>query len=491
MKRLLRSGVWKYVVAFLAPMIFLMLINHALDNDSWFVLAEGRYILNNGVYYTDVLSMHSGIEVTVQQYGFAVIFWLAYSVLGPAGLYIMMIILNLLICYLLYKICLLLSNENKNLSLLIMMLADCLLIMGFVTTRAQMVSYVILLAVIYVLELYIKTDKTKLLWCLPLLSLIQINLHASVWWFIVLVMITYIVDSFRKTKWHLQGYRTKPLALMLPIVFLAGLINPYGIKMISFIFTNYGASAIVGLVSEMKPFDLKSIFGIFLYIALSGVLVFYIWGNGKRMRTRYLLMIFGFLALGLNSIKGMSQLILVMFLPLALVYRNARIENVLNPGIGRRAVVFWSGVVSAMMAVVLIAVVPWNISNSPSDALSRAVDAIDDSVQASGEDKEKMNVYAGYDFGGWLEFRGYKPFIDSRAEVFIGKETDEEDSILDEYNNILYGDIDVDAFLKKYFFHYLLTNTHEKKMYELNDKRYSLIYEDSDVGIRVWRYVGA
>ena len=79
-KKLWGIGSLKYIAAFLIPAILVMLINQGLDNDSWYVLAEGRYIAENGIYYTDVLSMHDGLNVVVQNYGFAVIFYWVFSI---------------------------------------------------------------------------------------------------------------------------------------------------------------------------------------------------------------------------------------------------------------------------------------------------------------------------------------------------------------------------------------------------------------------------
>ena len=96
LKNIFKIGNLKYVVAFLLPLVIILLYRRTLDNDTWFVLAEGRHILEKGIYYNDVLSMHDGLEIVVQQYGFAVIFWLIYSVFGSIGLYVMTILFNFL-----------------------------------------------------------------------------------------------------------------------------------------------------------------------------------------------------------------------------------------------------------------------------------------------------------------------------------------------------------------------------------------------------------
>ena len=118
---------FKFAVAFLLPALFILCFNRGLDNDSWYILAEGREIVTNGVYYEDPLSMHEGLDVTVQNYGFAAIFYWIFTVFGAPGIYLCMIILNFAICFLVYKICKLISGGNTNLSLLIMMVTDLLL----------------------------------------------------------------------------------------------------------------------------------------------------------------------------------------------------------------------------------------------------------------------------------------------------------------------------------------------------------------------------
>ena len=250
-----KFGWVKYLIAFLIPLAGVMVCSNGLDNDSWYVLAEGREIVENGIYYEDQLSMHEGLEVTVQNYGFAVIFYLLFQAFGPVGVYIVMLLLNLLLCYLIYKICMLISNKNVNLSLILMILTDLILARWFVVTRAQMVSYCILMLVIYILELYIKTDKSKFLWWIPLLSFAQINLHASLWPMILLVMGVYIIDGIKQPKLHLEGYKKGPLLVVGLAAFLVGFLNPYGVKMMTFILTSYGVPEANININEMYPFN--------------------------------------------------------------------------------------------------------------------------------------------------------------------------------------------------------------------------------------------
>jgi len=486
LKKIWRISTLKYLAAFLIPAIFVLLINQGLDNDSWDVIAEGREIARNGLYYTDMLSMHDDLSVTVQNYGFAVIFYYMFSLMGGAGIYFVMLVLNLVVCYLIYKICMLISGKNVNMSLLLMMVTDLILALGFVTTRAQMVSYVLFLLLIYVLELYIKYDKARYLWWIPLLSVLQINLHASLWWMLIFVLMAYIVDSIKRPKLHLQGYRTKPLLMVGVLTLLAGLINPYGIGMITFIFSSYGDARFHSMVAELSSFSpLRGVMEAFIYIAIVVVMCLYIFGEKKDIRVRYLLLFFGLLALGLNTIKGMSQFILVMFFPLALLYKDVHLEKVVVARKSRNALIFWLGIVSTAIFVVACPMVVTQVKDDPREALVEAVNAIDDNEDSA---KEELKIYAGYNDGGYLEYRGYKPYLDPRGEVFLKKNNKKED-ILYEWDDFNNGRIKVEEFLDKYHFDYLLVVGEKDPLYALDIEYYKKIFEEEEQEIKVFERI--
>ena len=343
-----------------------------------------------------------------------------------------------------------------------------------------------MLALIYVLELYIKTDKSKYLWWLPVISILQINLHASVWWMLIIIIGVYIIDAIHKPKLRLQGYRMKPLIVVGIVVFLAGFINPYGVKMITYIFTSYGVPEISRMVGEMKPYYIfRSRFEVFVYVALVLTLVLYIFGDSKKVRVRYLLMLFGFLALGLNSTKGLSNLILTMFFPLALIYEDVRIEKVFDATLARNAVMLWTGVVAISVFVAQFVVLVPRIKDGPADEVIAAVDSIE---EESGGDKT-VKIYVGYNNGGYVEYRGYKAYIDPRAEVFL-KRNNGKENILKEWEDMVTKEAVLEEFLDKYGFDYLIADrSHEGQMYNMENDNYKLIYDNDESEIRVFKKI--
>ena len=366
----------KYVIVFLLPVVMVLALRTQVDNDSWFVLAEGREIVENGVYTTDALSMHEDLKIVVQNYGFAAVFWLIYMVFGLPGLFIGMVLMYFLVEFLLYKIFMLLSEKNEGLALFLTVVASALLGVLYVTTRAQMVSYVIFLTVIYILELYVKKGEKKWLVAIPFLSLVQINLHASVWLMLFMVMGAFILDS------RIEGYKAKPLVVTMVIGLAVGLINPYGLNMITFVMKSYSGGAIQRLVTEMKPFDLGWWYNWLLYAAIAMVILMGFYGKAKDIKVRYLMMFIGLLGLGLNTIKGMSQVILVMFLPVVGMYRKAKMPKLKNPKVISGFVIG-----EAVLAVVVVGVFGWllkrdasGLREGPDDELVTVVGMMDEEV---------------------------------------------------------------------------------------------------------------
>ena len=72
----------------------------------------------NGIYHIDPFSIHSGLHVVVQNYMSSCLFYLIFKVFSWNGFVIYTIICNALICYLIYKICLLISSNINSLLIL-------------------------------------------------------------------------------------------------------------------------------------------------------------------------------------------------------------------------------------------------------------------------------------------------------------------------------------------------------------------------------------
>jgi len=87
-----------------------------------------------------------------------------------------------------------------------------------------------------------------------------------------------------------------------------------------------------------------------------------------------------------------------------------------------------------------------------------------------------IKLYTNYNDGGYLEYRGYKCYLDPRAEVFL-KQNNKREDILLEYYDVQKIKINGKEFLDKYNFDYLIVTYEDIIYYSLKDDEYEKVYE--------------
>lgn len=473
---------WLYVIFFTLPILLTVLLAPKIDNDAWYLLSEGRYIFQNGIYHIDPLSMHEGLEVVVQNWLSAAIMWGTYSLFGTFGLYTLMIICNIAICILLNKICNLLSDNNKILSLLITFICDITLCSYYVVTRPQVFSFIILLGVIYVLELYIKTDNKKYLYWLPVFSLIEINMHASLWWMIFLFALPYVIDSFKLPIINTEGYKTKPLLIALGISLIVGLINPYTYKAILFIFTSYGDKFMHVYINELLPFSFDKGLCKHMFIVMLAIGIIYALFREGKTKIRYICLFCGTLLLGFMSIKGFSHFTLVAFFPLAYFFKDMFPRNFEDMTESFKKIFDISIMVCGILILGFGSFL--YINNYSKAVLSSPTTEALENLKKNFDPKT-AKVYSSFNDGGCVEFYGFKPYIDPRAELYLKANNHKED-IFEENYKLQHGNIPVKDFLEKYNFTHLLVKNSDILYNNITDEKYLIIYDNTENGYRLY-----
>jgi len=119
-----------YLLLF-APAI---LVQRVLNNDIWFLLASGRYVLAHGLPATEPLAMHEGLDFVMQQWLSADIFQATYIRWGEAGLFAVVSLTYALIILAIFQLTLRVSGNSFVLSYLVTT-ASSLWAYMFITTR--------------------------------------------------------------------------------------------------------------------------------------------------------------------------------------------------------------------------------------------------------------------------------------------------------------------------------------------------------------------
>lgn len=474
---------WIYVLFFSVLTLCSLFAIKKLDNDIWYLLSEGRYIVQNGIYHIDPLSMHEGFHIVVQNWLSASILWLLFSGFGEMGIVTFVLICNFFIAYFCYKICMVISDDNPILSLAIAFATDALLIPNFVVTRPQVFSFALLLGLIYVLELYIKKDNGKYLIWLPIISFIEANMHASLWWMIYLFTLPYIIDGLRIKFLRTQGYRLKPLLIAIGVALVVGLINPYGYKMATFIFTSYGDKYMHMFISELLPFQFSSRLGKSSFILMLFVPLCMIFFREGKIRIRYICLFCGTLILGFMSIKGLAHFTLVSLFPLAYFFKDLfplRIYEDIKP---TENIIKWMFCAFSILTIGFGSY--YYFTDIKRVKLHHDAEDVLNAMEKSF-DKEKDTVYVSFNDGGYVEYRGFKSYIDPRAEVFL-KINNKKADIFKENYELANGKLNLHEFLEKYKFSLLLVNNKDYIYNHITDEEnYFIIYDNTKTTYRLY-----
>lgn len=449
------------------------------DNDVWFLLSSGRYVLNHGIPYTDPLSMHQGLAFVMQQWLSAAIFWADYSRFGAAGLIALIALVYACFMAAAFRFCMRLSQGNFLVSYAVALLGGSLL-HPFMVTRPDAITALTLMLEMVLLEGYIGTGKLRYLALLPVLSLTEVNLHSSMWILLFLVLLPYLIDAFSFQLFFIrgQGYPKLPLFVSAALMTAAGFLNPYGVWAMTYLFRSYGYSYITNSILEMRPPDINTGAGKLIFGTLLAVAAVYFFYRKGGTRLRYVLLALGTAYMALSSGRSYQLFIVCGFFPLACRLKDLRPpEKPLVPA-GPKTQRLRRGLVLLLCAE-LAAVGIWRGASLP--------DAVKPPAEASAVDYIQKNaaggqgiLYTGFNEGGYAEFKGLKPYMDPRAEVFV-KANNRQFDYMYEYILMLRGRLYYRDFLDKYRFPYVLANIRNDPLSTdlPHDPDYRMVYRDA------------
>lgn len=468
------NKIYKFIYLLLyLPCFF---IKHSLDNDIWFILNNGRYVLQHGIPYIEPFTIHKGMSYVMQQWLSAVVFWNIYSFLGEIGLKLFVFLMYILFTYITFKLCMFLSDNNFFVSYVISFIIN-ILINGFMVERPHLFLFIIMISEMYCVEKYIKFSKSKFLMPLLILSVLLINLEAAMWPLLFIILIPYIIDSFNfKFKFlEGQGYCKKSLFLTIIGMFLAGFLNPYGIKAMSYLFNSYGYEE-MNYIQELSVANInttmgKLIFGTVFIVAFT-ILIY----KKRSYRLRYCLLGLGTAYMAISAIRSYCIFIICGLIPLSYYFKNYKLKNI-DIKNDKKTLIIRKTLIVLIILVAAFNIYKTNNIDSDHRDLVNCVNYLDIL------NKNTINLYTGFNEGGYLEFRGYKVYIDPRAEIFL-KNNNKKNDIMKEFISMESGKIYYKDVLNKYNFTYLLVSKDDiLNTYLPFDNDYKLIYSSENYKI--------
>ena len=454
---------YKKVLSFIGMFFGLLLISRGLDSDIWFLLNHGRYVVENGFPHVEPFTIHDGFHFVMQQWLTGVIFWEVYDSFGPYGLMGLVYGVAVAVICLYYKLCFYVSGGNRQLSSCLALLVGILVCALFMRTRPQIFSGLLLLIEVFCLERYRMTENWRYLSGLPVVSVLMVNLHGAMWPMLLICMLPYFAGSIMESEGRRKS-RVLALAVAAFVLFLAGFVNPYGFESMTYVFKSYGYESINGFVSEMHPINFKDSLGkFFWFFALSMA-----WGYSKKgFKWEHLFITLGTMCMAASTSRAAFQFFLLGIFPLAEALKEYSFFG--NEGkdspILRRTFI--------MLLLCLVTVFSAQRNDEGYEPPYKPAGVFLESVV----NREEARIWTNYVAGGYLEFCGWKCYIDPRAEVFLYSNNGCED-VLQEYVDLEAGKLYYKDLLEKYNFDYIVAEEGDALYIPLsNDREYRVMYK--------------
>ena len=163
-----------------------------MQNDIFYTVTIGKLIRENGIDGVDHFSIHKGLPYEYPHWLYDVGMSFVYDIGGFDAIYISTCIFTILLGISIYLVGFNL-NKNKFLSFIVT-IAVLYLIKGYITARAQLVTFILFIWLVYNIEKFIENKKLINIIMLLFIHVLIANLHVAVWPFTFVLYLPYIAE---------------------------------------------------------------------------------------------------------------------------------------------------------------------------------------------------------------------------------------------------------------------------------------------------------
>ena len=343
--------------------------------------------------------------------------------------------------------------------------------------RAFELSFLFFILEFYIIEKLVMTGKKKYGFFLIIIGILLANLHSSVYPVFFVMFLPYLVSFFivklniKLPKLEIINIsNTKVFFVFFIFTLFTGFCSTAGtapytdmIKVMSGV-----SKEVITELNHSNMTNNPSIFIAFLVIVISCIL------TNKKIKITDIFYIIGFGAMALYTIRctgffwlvsGISiNRILHGYIEGSKIFNNKYIKSL---------------IFNFLIIIFILLIIESSINNIEKRFINEEkypVGASDYIVENLNLDKIK--IYNHFNFGSYMEYRGIKPFIDSRSGVFT-TEFNSGCTILEDYIEVDNDDSKYKKLFDKYKITHCLLFANEEKVKLLeNDSNWKLIYQD-------------
>jgi hypothetical protein len=419
------------------------------DSDFFWHFKAGEWIFEHGeIPSADMFSYtKQGEHWVLHEWLFEVVLYSSFMLGGDFGIKLLCALLAVTTLIITYKSASLFLT-NSSIPLYITIIAYPYLSSGL-APRPHLITFLFAVTFLFVILRQLHVERTRLIWSLPLLMIIWVNMHGG---FVLglamlaIVLISEFVDYKGAGKpapvWLIR------LFYVTAATFAATAINPDGLFRLVFPFQLMGLETATSVISEWQSPDFHSFDSKLYLLVIAAVFVSYVLTREKLGVTDVTIPLF-FIAMGLVSKRHIPISVLVCMVFIARVIPRISVADIrlflrnlfpfdrllpsdrANKELGQiQFILNWSiAVVVTILGVTFYLVSQEAVVKKSDESLPvGAVNFID-------ENNIDGRMYNSYGIGGYLIYRLYpkqKVFIDGRADLY-------GDDFVKDYLQIEYG----------------------------------------------------
>lgn len=306
------------------------------DNDFYHILNAGRDVFKYGPPHYNYSTMFN-LKVVTQQWLYDAGVAFMYDHFGYIGCLTVTIFFSIVTYFLVYK----LIKISLNITIDKRILALAALIVEFVFThtsiRPEWITTDLIFIQLIICQMYVNKSNWKYLLFLPLIILVEINVHASYWIFHFVMLLPYIADiiinrlfanKFKIISNNFNQHNMKLKHFIIPTILMTGslFINPYGVDGIMYLFNSLKVMKNTS-IDELENAGLAGL-TLSLIVPIILLLVFF-FVNSKiksKINIYQLCITLGCIILGSTNSKNIAFTIFV-FLELVIWFTNLDLLN--------------------------------------------------------------------------------------------------------------------------------------------------------------------
>lgn len=347
-----------YLLAVLVPLGLRPLLTPVPPHDFWWHMATGRLIAQRGAVPTvDSFSWTRVGEPFYNQSWLAQLLLYGLHTLGGVALIVLVQSAVLLVAYGLVLWLCVRRSERFRLAAGLVLLSLPLAFDNW-NVRPQSYAFVPFAAFLFVLGSY-RLDPTRyrrLLWLLPPLMVLWVNIHGSFVLGGVLLALTLLGEGLKRLGGQaaLPWVAWRRLLLCALLTAAAVLVNPGGPAVLGYVGNLLGSSAVSQLVTEWAPPSMRELGGQ-LFFALLGLLFLLLIYARKRPDLTDLLLLFAFLWLALGATRNIVWFGMVA-LPLVAVQAGTLLPATRRRDAGSP---LFNGLIMSLLLLLYVSALPW------------------------------------------------------------------------------------------------------------------------------------